>query len=81
MSEQKEQSPKLTKQQLAQSRIIAKGMKIKEINRLLKEYGGTAKKWVKKSSQPFMAEGRFAEVHWYEHQGIGRVEEKVKWID
>ncbi len=81
MSEQKEPLPKLTKQQLAQSRVIAKGMRIRAINQLLKEYGGSAKRWAKKSSQPFVFENRLVELHWYEHHGIGRVEEKIKWLD
>jgi hypothetical protein len=75
------QPPKLIRTQLAQSRVIAKGTKIRDIQRLLAEYGGLAGKWVKKSSPPLMIESRLAEVHWYEHPGIGRVEQKVKWLD
>jgi hypothetical protein len=81
MSDQENQPPKLTRQQLAQSRIIAKGTRIRDVQRLLNDYGGTASKWVKKSSPPLMIENRPAEVHWYEHPGIGRVEEKIKWLD
>jgi len=81
MSAQRDQFPQPTKQQLAQSRVIAKGRKIRDINRLLNEYGGIANKWAKKSSQPLLIENRLAEVHWYEHPGIGRVEEKIKWLD
>ena len=29
------------------SRIIAKGKRIRDINRLVKDYGGNASKWVK----------------------------------
>lgn len=76
-----EESPQLTRQQLAQARVIARGRKIKDLNRLLAEYGGTARHWVKKSSQPFLIDNRLVEVHWYEHQGIGRVEAKIKWLD
>jgi hypothetical protein len=81
MPEHQEPLPKLTKQQLAQSRVIAKGIKIKEIDRLLKEYGGSPKRWAKKSSQPFVFENRLVELHWYEHHGIGRVDVKIKWLN
>jgi hypothetical protein len=72
---------KLTRSQLAQARVIAKGKKIKDIQRLLNEYGGAAGKWLKKSSQPFLIENRLAEIYWYEHHSIGRVEEKIKWLN
>lgn len=81
MPASRKQPLKLTRSQLAQARIIAKGKRIKDLQRLLNEYGGVAGKWVKKSSQPFMLENKLAEVHWYEHQGLGRVEEKIKWLD
>ncbi|MCL4299930.1 MAG: hypothetical protein KJ077_29610 [Anaerolineae bacterium] len=81
MSAQKKPPLKLTHAQLAQARVIAKGKRIKDIRRLLDEYGGTVGNWVKKSSQPLIIENRLAEIHWYEHQGIGRVEEKIKWLD
>jgi hypothetical protein len=38
---------------LAQSRIIAKGNRIRDVRRLVETYGGTPSKWVKKSSPPF----------------------------
>lgn len=81
MSAPKKHPLKLTRSQLAQARVIAKGKRIKDIHCLLNEYGGTAGNWVKKSSRPLIIENRLAEIHWYEHQGIGRVEEKIKWLD
>lgn len=81
MAEQSEQSPPLTRQQLSQARIIAKGQRIRDIQRLMDQYGGNARHWVKKSSQPFFYQGEMVEVHWYEHHGIGRFEEKVKWLE
>lgn len=75
-----ENPPKLSKRQLSQSRIIAKGRRIKDLNRLLETYGGTAQSWLKKSSPPLLVQNRPAEIHWYEHQGLGRVEEKIKWL-
>jgi hypothetical protein len=81
MSDQENQPPKLTRRQLAQSRVIAKGSRIRDIQRLLNEYGGTVSRWVKKSSPPLMIADKMAEVHWYEHTGIGRVEEKIKWLE
>ncbi len=73
--------PELTREQLSQSRVIARGRGIRDIHRLLQEYGGTVKGWIKKSSPPMTIEGRAAEIHWYEHHGIGRCEEKIKWLD
>ena len=61
---------------LAQSRVIAKGRRIRDLNRLLETYGGTRSKWLKKSSPTIEVSGDFFEYHWYEHPGIGRVEEK-----
>jgi hypothetical protein len=80
MAEQPEQPPELTRQQLSQARVIAKGKRIRDVQRLVKQYGGKARQWVKKSSQPFSYQGKLAEVHWYEHHGIGRFEEKIKWL-
>jgi hypothetical protein len=81
MPAQSQRRPQLTKQQLAQSRVIAKGTKIRDVQRLVGEYGGIARNWVKKSSPPFFFEGRLVEVHWYEHHGLGRFEERVKQLD
>lgn len=73
--------PNLTKEQLANSRVIARGRAIRDIGRLIGQYGGTIKGWIKKSTRPTTISGRSAEIHWYEHHGIGRVEEKIKWLD
>jgi len=65
----------------AQSRVIAKGRRIRDLKRLLETYGGTPSKWVKKSSPPIEISGDFYEYHWYEHPKMGRVDiKKVKVI-
>lgn len=61
---------------LARSRVIARGRRLRDLDRLLTTYGGEPQRWTKKSTQPLADEqGRF-EYHWYEHHGIGRVEIK-----
>jgi hypothetical protein len=61
---------------LAQSRVIAKGNRIRDVRRLIETYGGKASTWVKKSSPRFELGIHEYEYHWYEHLGIGRVELK-----
>jgi hypothetical protein len=39
-------SPKLTPKMLSQSRVIAKGNRIRDIKRLVDTYGGTPSKWI-----------------------------------
>jgi hypothetical protein len=65
---------------LSQSRVIARGRGIRDVGRLVREYGGRVRAWAKKSTPVIMVRGRRAEVHWYEHPGIGRFEEKVKFL-
>ena len=61
---------------LSQSRVIAKGKRIPDVERLVKTYGGKASRWTKKGSpQREVADG-YLEYHWYEHPGIGRFELK-----
>jgi hypothetical protein len=48
---------------------------------LVKRYGGKVKKWRKKKSPAIEIEGRKAEIHWYEHHGLGRFEEKVNFLE
>lgn len=67
-----ELSPRL----LAQSRVIAKGNRIRDVQRLVADYGDIPSHWVKKSSPQFEIGGITYEYHWYEHTGIGRVEVK-----
>ncbi len=66
---------------LSQARVIAKGRRIRDVRRLVREYGGRVSGWAKKSSPRFMIGGREYEYPWYEHTGIGRVELKRKEID
>jgi len=40
-----------------QSRVIAKGERIRDVYRLVARYGGRRSKWVKKSSLPFEIAG------------------------
>ena len=71
----------LTQNLLSQSRIIAKGKRIRDVERLVKSYGGQASKWVKKSSPIFEIDGVECEYHWYEYHGLGRFEVKLKRIN
>lgn len=61
---------------LAQARVIARGNRIRDVQRLIDTYGGMKSKWTKKSSPRFEIAGVVCEYHWYEHPGIGRVELK-----
>jgi hypothetical protein len=72
--------PGLTKELIALSRVIARGRGIRDLERLLREYGGTASRWTKRSSPPIEVGGDWYEYHWYEHQGIGRFEVKRKKV-
>ena len=65
---------------MVQSRVIAKGNRIRDVQRLVEQYGGQRSRWVKKSSPPFESEGNLCEYHWYEHYGIGLFETKLKVI-
>ena len=66
---------------LAQSRVIAKGKRIRDLRRLVETYGGTPSKWAKKGSPSFRIAGLLYEYHWYEHPDIGRVELKRKRVN
>jgi hypothetical protein len=68
---------KLTGRILSQSRVVAKGKRIREVRRLVEQYGGRESKWVKKSGPQIDVGGRTIEYHWYEHPGIGRFEVKL----
>ena len=66
----------------AKSRIIAAGEKIKDVSRLVLQYGGGAQNWLKKSTPIFEhpETGEEVEVHWYENlrDSIGKIEPKFK---
>lgn len=70
-----------TREMLSKSRVIAKGNRIRDVDRLLNTYGGIRSRWYKKSSPPFELNGILHEYHWYEHHGIGRVEIRRKELD
>ncbi len=67
---------RLTPRMLAQSRVIAKGNRRRDVQRLVRTYGGKVSQWVKKNSPRFEIGKYHYEYHWYEHPGIGRVEVK-----
>jgi hypothetical protein len=70
----------LNKDLLSRSRVIAKGRRIRDVARLVEQYGGVASEWVKKSSPPFPVDSGIYEYHWYECHGIGRFEIKLKKV-
>ena len=70
----------MTKELIARSRVIAKGRRIRDLERLLGEYGGNPSMWTKKSSPAVEIDGDSYEYHWYEHHGIGRFEIKRKRV-
>jgi len=67
---------KLSRRMLSQARVIAKGKRIRNVQRLVAQYGGRASKWVKKSSAQFEVGREYFEYHWYEHPGLGKFEMK-----
>jgi hypothetical protein len=71
---------KLTLRMISQSRVIAKGNRIRDAQRLVDTYGGRKSKWVKKSSPRFKINNYQYEYHWYEHPDVGRVELKLKRV-
>jgi hypothetical protein len=71
----------LTARLLAQSRVIAKGKRIRDARRLVSRYGGRVAGWVKKSSPLVETERQEFEYHWYEHPDIGKVELKRKRVN
>jgi hypothetical protein len=74
------QLPELTKELIARSRVIAKGRGIRDLKRLLQDFGGKSSMWTKKCSPPVEIDGDVYEYHWYEHHGIGRFEVKIKKV-
>lgn len=71
---------RFNREMLAQSRVIAKGRRIRDFRRLMATYGGKASQWAKKSSPEFEVGGERFKYHWYEYPGIGRVEIKRKQV-
>lgn len=67
----------LTPERLHPSRLIAKGRRIREVDRLIQMYGGQASRWTKRAGPTFSRPGRVYEIHWYEHHGIGSFEHKL----
>ncbi len=65
---------------ISRSRVIAKGRRIRDAQRLVETYGGRIARWAKKSSPVLEDDDGKYELHWYEHPGIGRVELKRKQV-
>jgi len=80
MTERTRAIGKLSPRTLAQSRVIAKGNRIRDVQRLVETYGGKRSTWVKKSSPRFELGLHYYEYHWYEHPGLGWVELKRKRV-
>jgi len=76
-----EHNDPLTKELLATARVIARGRRILDLKRLLREYGGTPTGWSKRSTVPLGRPGSRCEYHWYEHHGLGRFEIKRVELD
>lgn len=57
--------------------MIAKGCRIRDVDRLVRTYGGTAARWTKRSGPTFAVEGKRYEFHWYYYHGIGKQEIKL----
>ena len=72
--------PRLNASIISRSRVIAKGHRIRDAQRLVETYGGRIARWVKKSSPSLEDDEGKYEIHWYEHPSIGRVELKRKQI-
>lgn len=67
----------LIPERLTPSRVIAKGQRIRELDRLLQTYGGQSSRWTKRSGPIFILDGKPCEIHWYHHHGIGNFEHKL----
>lgn len=80
MERRQPDAPGLTKDLIAQARVIAKGRRIRDLERLLREYGGSSSMWTKRSSPVVEIGGEEYEYHWYEHHGIGRFEVKKRKV-
>lgn len=50
---------------------------IDDINRIVKKYGGDRKHWSKRRGTVFIA-GAKREIHYYQHDRIGKIEIKLK---
>jgi hypothetical protein len=67
---------RFTRQMLSRARVIARGRGIRELDRLLRIYGGTPAGWTKRATRPMRDPQGPYEYHWYEHHGVGRFEVK-----
>lgn len=65
-----------TREILTQSRTFTQGKRIRDVERLVRAYGGTKHGWKKKSAMPMRDRHGLHEYQWHEHHGIGRFEMK-----
>jgi hypothetical protein len=65
---------------ISPSRVIAKGNRNRDVQRLVDTYGGRKSKRVKKSYPRSEIGKEQYEHHWYEHPGIGRLELRLKQV-
>jgi len=63
------QIPRFTRQMKSQAQKIAEGRSINKVDILVEKFGGTTRGW--KKMKTWTDDG--AEIHYYEHHGIGRV--------
>jgi hypothetical protein len=71
---------------LKKTEVIARGTEIREVRDLVRKFGGRAKNWIKWKGEGDVLTPRGtlrrAEIHWYEHHGIGKREVKwSRWLD
>ena len=66
---------------ISNCQTIAVGNRIRELDKLQSKYGKGKWRKCKGEATVQLASGKIlrVEVHWYEAQGIGRKEEKIKW--
>jgi len=71
---------------LKKTEVIARGREIREVRELVRKFGGRPQDWIKWKGESQVASpsgvSRPAEIHWYEHHGIGQRKAKwVRWLD
>jgi len=76
----------LKTESLEKTEVIARGREIREVRELVRKYGGRPQDWIKwKGEGQVMSPSgvsRPAEIHWYEHHGIGKRKAKwIRWLD
>ena len=65
-------------QMLANAQVLVRSGRIRDIKKLVKQYGGKPHGWVHKTGPAFNVRHLIFEYHWYEHPGIEPVNIKLK---